>query len=86
MYSVHCTVHIQYTYVYIHENERLLRVNTIKKGRYTEYTECQAFSPVVRIGAPPLPPHLPASVALPPFGSGWGGGGIQTKGQTNLVL
>ncbi len=53
-------------------------------GRSTEQTECQAFSPVVRIGAPhplnprrvcvpPLPPHPQAGVS-PPFGSGGGGG------------
>jgi hypothetical protein len=30
----------------------------------TEYTECQAFYPVVRIGSPP-PPHTQESVALP---------------------
>jgi hypothetical protein len=35
---------------------------------YTDYTECQAFCPVVRIGSPSLSPQ--ASVA-PPFGS-WG--------------
>jgi hypothetical protein len=38
----------------------------------TEYTERQAFSPVVRIG--PLPPHLQASVA--PL---WFRGGGQTR-------
>ncbi len=53
-----------------------------------EYTECQAFSPVVRIGSPP---HPQASVATSPL---WFRGGhtrlrkrgrgepIQTKGQT----
>ncbi len=35
----------------------------------TEYTECQAFFPVVRIGSP----HPPGSVAPPPFGSNGGG-------------
>jgi hypothetical protein len=55
----------------------------------SEYTECQAFFPVVRIGSPPRPL---GSVAPPPFGSQGGatltcgGGGwedpIPTKGQT----
>jgi hypothetical protein len=55
----------------------------------TEHTECQAFSPVVRIGS--SPPHQQASVP-PPLGSrggghtrlrerGWGEP-IRTKGQT----
>jgi hypothetical protein len=47
---------------------------------YTEYTECQAFCPVVRIGSPPTP-HPLASVYPPRVQGrdtfacgGWGGG------------
>jgi hypothetical protein len=65
----------------------------LRRNRTTAYTECQAFSPVVRIG-PPLPLHPQASVAPPPppnllLGGrhtclremGWGEP-IQTKGRT----
>ncbi len=40
----------------------------------TEYTEYQAFSPVVRIGTPP-PPHTQATVYTPLWWGGGGGGG-----------
>jgi hypothetical protein len=44
-------------------------------------TECQSFSPVVRIGSPP-PPHPQASVAPPPlwFRSGGGHTGTHSLG------
>jgi hypothetical protein len=56
-----------------HGTEKLIGVDEV-----TEYTKCQSFSPVIRIGSPsPLTPQ--ASVAPPTLGpSGghtrWGGG------------
>jgi hypothetical protein len=57
----------------------------------TEWTECYAFSVVVRIGTPP-PPHTQASVA-PSFGSGGitrlageGVGGPNSDEGTDTVL
>jgi hypothetical protein len=58
----------------------------------TEYTECQAFCPGVRIGSP-YPPHPQESVDPPPFGQGGdtlacgGGGGFNSdEGTDTLVL
>ncbi len=45
------------------------------KAVSAEQTECQAFSPVVRIGTTP-PPHPQASVSYPPSVRG---GGIHTR-------
>jgi hypothetical protein len=51
-----------------HGTEKLIGVD---EEEVTEYTKCQSFSPVIRIGSPsPLTPQ--ASVAPPYFGSKWG--------------
>jgi hypothetical protein len=61
----------------------LCRLHTEKNASATEYTECQAFSPVVRYWLPP-PPHPQACVAPPLVPGGThslvgevGGGGSQ---------
>ncbi len=66
------------------------------KGVVTEYTEYQAFSPVVRISSAP-PPNPQASAASPPlwFQGSWGdtltegegtGGANADEGTDTLVL
>ncbi len=53
--------------------------------RPTEYTECQAFCPVVRIGSPTPSPQV--SVAAPPGPGGEGLGGPNSyEGTDTLVL
>jgi hypothetical protein len=64
------------------------------RSGHREYTECQAFCPVVRIRSLPLP-HPQASVAPPPFGSKGGdtlvrgvgvGGHNSDEGTATLIL
>jgi hypothetical protein len=84
-----CIGHIILSKLYLHSNTcKDTHICTCQHP--TELTECQAFSPVVRIGSP-RPPHLRAIVAPPPLldpggdtpACGRGGEGIiRTKGQT----
>jgi hypothetical protein len=66
----------------------------LRRYRTTEYTECQAFFTVVRIGSPE-PLTSKGVLRSPPFGSkggdtlacgGGGGGTLLTTGQTRLCI
>jgi hypothetical protein len=49
---------------------------------FTEYTECQAFCPVV---GPPNPPH-PQAIVAPTLWVRGGGGGHTLQGKTHLCI